>query len=111
MLSIARGRDAQTGGGVAVDDDIGLQAAGLLVAADILELRDFAELVHEHLGPVVQFIQIAGLQGVLILRLAEPAADADVLDGLEEQGDARTTLVNSWRSRSMNSSARDFSLR
>ena len=80
------GRDAELGGGIAVDDDIALQAVRLLIAVDVPQLRDFAELVEQLGGPVVKGAEVGGCQRVLVERGGEPAAGPDVLNGLKPQG-------------------------
>ena len=66
-----RGRDAQARGGVAVDDHVGLQAARLLVAADVAAAAGVWRSLSTSIGgPVVEFVEVAGLQRVLVLRLA-----------------------------------------
>jgi hypothetical protein len=50
-----RGRDAETGGGGAVDDNVERQAFLLQVTGNVGELRELAELVDEPRYPGVEF--------------------------------------------------------
>ena len=63
-------RHAQSRSGIAVDDDVGLQAACLLVARDVAQEWVCAQLAQERVGPVVQLAQVSRLHRVLILGLA-----------------------------------------
>ena len=81
-------RDAEPRGGVAVDDEIGLQALLLLVGVDVGQHRAVLQRLDELRRPLEQVIGVVGLQRVLILRVALPAAGADVLDRDQEQAAA-----------------------
>ncbi len=88
VVHIERGH-AEARGGVAIDGDVGLESAGLLVAVEVLEFGILAELREELGRPLVEFLEIAALQRVLELPLASaPAADANVLVGAQDQLDA-----------------------
>ncbi len=79
-----RGGDAEPRGRIAVDGQVHRRAAGLLVGADVLQLGDRLQRRQEPGGPGVQLVEIGIRQGVLVLRLAGPAADVDVLRRLQE---------------------------
>ncbi len=51
--------------------------------------------------PLVQFGQVGVLQGVLVLGLGQPPADADILGGLQEQLARPATLASFGRMRLM----------
>ena len=70
---------------VAIDRDRRLKAAILLIAADVGEHGRLPQPCREERRPVVQVVEIVGLERELVLRVRRSAADADVLDGLEEQ--------------------------
>src|SRR5579862_9716282 len=78
-------REAQARGGVAIHDHIGLQAARLLVARDILQLRDALQLFQKAGRPLVQLVEVPALQRVEILRLAGTSPHTDILDRLQEE--------------------------
>src|SRR5712692_2690688 len=77
--------DAETAGGVAIDDDGTLQAMHLLVGVEVAELGDFLEALHDDGSPVSEVSEVVGLECVLILGAAKTAADAKVLNGLKEK--------------------------
>ena len=66
-----------------------LQAAILLVAVDIGEARELPHLLEQSGSPFHQVVHIVALDGVLVLCVALPAADAQVLAGLQEDGGPR----------------------
>src|SRR5713226_1060083 len=80
--------DAETAGGVTVDDDGTLQAMHLLVGVDVAQLGDFLQALHDDGGPVNEVGEIVGLKGVLELSAAEAAADVEILDSLQVHGGA-----------------------
>ena len=82
-------RDAQARRRVAVVNQRGLQAAVLLIGIHVGEDAQFAHLGEQARAPVHQIINVVALNRVLILRVALPAADAQVLTGLQEDGRAR----------------------
>src|SRR6266436_8197697 len=98
-------RDAETAGGITVNDHGTLQAMHLLVGADVAELGDFLQPLHDDGRPVGEVAEIVRLKRVLILSAAETASNADVLNCLQEQGgagdfgtlraNARDDLINS----------------
>ena len=81
-------RDAEPRGGVAIDDEIGLQPLLLLVGIDVREHGTVLERLDELRRPRVEILRIVGLQRVLIWRVALPAAGADVLNRIEKQAAA-----------------------
>ena len=52
------GIDAEARGGIAIDDDIGLESPGLLITGNILQLRILFERVDEPRRVFVQLVQI-----------------------------------------------------
>ena len=79
------GRDAEARGGVAIVDHLGLKSAILLVAVDIDDERDRFQLL-EHLGREGnEVLEVIAAHGELIERSAIPAADAQVLGGLQKE--------------------------
>src|SRR6266849_1240081 len=81
------GEDAETGGGVAVDDERGLEAAVLLIGGDIAQPRQGPQLGQHPRSNGIDLgeIRAQALQRVLELGIALPAADAKVLHGLQIQ--------------------------
>ena len=80
-----RQRDPEARGGIAIDLDADIGRGDLLVRGDVLQFR---QLLHRRLDdrrPMVQLVGIGVGQRVLILRAAEPAADADVLPRLHKE--------------------------
>ena len=70
--------------------EVDLQALLLLVGIDVGDVRAVAlQRLGQLRAPVVQVGQVVALQGVLVLRVALAAADADVLHRLQEQIGAR----------------------
>ena len=63
----------------------GLQAAVLLVAAHIGDDRNGLQLLDHLGGKPIEIVQIVALHGELILGVALPAADAQILRGLQIQ--------------------------
>ena len=89
VVDLADG-DAEPRGGVAIDHQIGFQPLVLLVAVDVGEHGGLLlQRGRDLRRPFVELLQRGSLQGVLILRVAGAAADADVLHGLQEQRGAR----------------------
>ncbi len=78
-------RHAQTCGGVTVYDQRQLQALVLLVAVDVLQLRQGLQHFQDARRPIIQLGEAVALQCVLVLRIRPPAAGLDVLIGLQEQ--------------------------
>jgi hypothetical protein len=60
-------------------------AAGLLVARHVAQLRQRLHLVEDLRRPLVQFVEIGVLQGVLVLRARRAPADIDVLRRLQKE--------------------------
>ena len=58
------------------------------IRRDIAQLRQGGQLVQNDARPLVQFGDIGVLQGVLVLRRADAAADLDVLANLHIERDA-----------------------
>ena len=82
------GRDPEAGRGVAVDAQCCARGGSLGVGRHILQLRQRLQFLFEYRRPAGEFIAVAILQRILILRLARPAADLDVLPDLHEQSDS-----------------------
>ncbi len=82
-------RDPEPGRGVAVDHQVGFKPLVLLVAVDVGENRDALKRRSDLRAPFVQLLERRALQGVLILGIARPPADANVLDRLQEQRRSR----------------------
>src|SRR5260370_40665915 len=70
---------------VAVDGQGEGRAAGLLVARDVAKFWQRLQLVEDLRRPLVQFVEISVLQGVLILRSRRATADIDVLRRLQKE--------------------------
>ncbi len=83
--------DAETRGGVAIDDEGCREPLVLLVSGGIAQLGHRAHAGQQARSPGVEFVQVFVRERVLILRVAATASDLDVLLGLEEErgaGDA-----------------------
>ena len=61
----------------------------LLVGVDVAQLGNLGQALFQERRPVNQVVEIIGLQRVLILGAAVPAADAEVLHGLEHREQRR----------------------
>ena len=81
------GRDAESGGGGAIDAHGGLETLILLVARHVAELGQCAEALHEPGRPGGELDEIRILQAVLVLRPAHAIFHGQVLDGLEIERD------------------------
>ena len=79
------GRNAKTIGGIAVDHELRFETLDLLIAVNVAQLGKRFQLIQHPRRPGIQIGQIFAFQCVLILRIREAAADADVLIGLQEQ--------------------------
>ena len=88
VVDLADG-NSQSRGGVAIDHQIGFEPLVLLVAVDVGEGVFALQRRRDLRRPFVELLQGGSLQGVLVLRVARAAADADVLHRLQEQGGAR----------------------
>ena len=55
----------------------------LLIAVHIAQCGDSADPLHQNGGPLVEVLEMVGLQSVLVLGAAEPPADVDILNSLE----------------------------
>ena len=76
-------------GGVAVDHEVGLQAAVLLVARHVAQLRQRLQLRHEARRPRAPARSASAIfQAVLKLRAADAVFDRQVLHRLHEERDA-----------------------
>ena len=82
-------RDAEPRGRAPVDGERGLEPLVLQVAAHVDELRRRPEPLLEPAGPGTELLHPLALERVLVLGVAEPRADVDVLDRLEERRRAR----------------------
>src|SRR4029077_3005601 len=60
----------------------------LKVRGDVLETRQLRYLAEHQRRHSVELVEVAVLQRVLVLALREPAAELNVLDGLEEYAEA-----------------------
>ena len=90
-------RKTQARRGVAIDDDVGLEAAVLLIAADVGENFNGAQFLEHLRRPLVQLAEVVALQRELILRVARSAADAQILNRLQveiDAGDVRDLLAD-----------------
>ncbi len=79
---------AEAGGRRAVDADIGLQAALLAVGGDVDHAGHLLHAVEHLRHPGLQCVDIGAPQRELILRIALPAADPQVLRRHHEHADA-----------------------
>ena len=84
-----RRREPQARRGVAVVDQVRLQAAVLQVGVGIAQFRKRQQLFQNDACPFLRFLRRVGLNAVLELRIAGAAADADVLGRLKEELRAR----------------------
>src|SRR6516165_2313222 len=82
-------RDAQSGGRIAVDHDIGFGSFVLLVAVDVGQVGVALQGGGDLRRPFVELLEGRTLKRKLILCLAGAAADADVLYRLQKQGRSR----------------------
>ena len=82
------GGDPQAAGGIAVDDQTGLQPAILQVAIHIAQLRKGAQLLQNDGRPGVEVLEVVSLQRILELRVAGAAADLQILNRLQITGSA-----------------------
>ena len=69
-----------------------IQAAILLVGAHVLQAGQALHLAQQDRSPLGKILHVVGLDRVLIHRIAGPAADAQILHGLEERGSHRQTV-------------------
>ena len=83
------GAHSDPGRGVPVDGERHLQARVLLVARDVAQLGQRAERLEHARGPLAQILKTVGLQRVLVLGIADPSAQPDVLHRLEIEGGPR----------------------
>ena len=81
--------DAQTAGGVAVDVHVRRQPFVLPVAADVGELRQGFEFIHQLRHPGAERVQRGGLQRELVLRAADLGIDGQILNRLQVKLNAR----------------------
>ena len=70
-------------GGVAIDDEVGFEALGLLVARDVGHDRDGAELIDHARGPEGEFVGVGVFHGVLVLGAADAVIDGEILQRLQ----------------------------
>src|SRR5260370_37463192 len=80
--------DAETAGGVAIDDDDAFESVHLLVGIDVAQLGDFSQALLKNGSPMSEIVEIVGLESVLILRGAAAPAHGKVLNGLQVQSGA-----------------------
>ena len=78
-------RDTEARRLIAVDSDLEPGRVSQQVAGDVGQLRHCLEFFEELLRPLVQFVDIAVLQGVLKAAAGDTRADIDVLSRLQEQ--------------------------
>ena len=84
------GRDTEPARGVAIDGDVHLQSALLLIGIDVGDDRRIvAQRLHDLRRPGIEVGQRIGPQRVLVERIALAAADPDVLDWCHEERRAR----------------------
>ena len=79
-------REAEARCGIAVDNHIGRQTGILLVGADVGNFRKRRKPIQKLRSPFRKRSETGPLNGVLVLCVALPAADAHVLGVLQEQG-------------------------
>ena len=82
------GRDAQAGGGNAVDHQRYSETASLLIGGNVFQFRQLLEPRDETIGPLIQLIHVGVFERVLVLRPAHAVVDGDVLHGLHKQLDS-----------------------
>src|SRR5215831_15790122 len=78
-------RDLETGCGIAVDHQLGLQGLVLLIAADISKNRHGLKRSDELWCPFIQLIERRALQRVLIRRIGRTSSSAEISNRLQEQ--------------------------
>ena len=81
------GQDGEARGEVAVDDQRGHEAAVLLVARHVAQLRESPEPLDEPRGPLGELPRVRVLEGILVLRAAHAILDGQVLHRLHVEGD------------------------
>src|SRR5215472_18043866 len=75
-------RNLETGGGVAIDDQIGLQGLVLLIAADIGKNGHALKRSDELWCPLIQLIERPAVQRVLVRRTGRTPSGAEISDRL-----------------------------
>jgi hypothetical protein len=75
----------ELGGAEAVEVEHLVEAAVLLVRADVLQSRQSLHLRQHDGTPPGEVLDVVGLQRVLVHGVARPAADAQVLRRLQER--------------------------
>ena len=83
---MAAASDAEAGGGVAVDDEVGGEALVLLVAGDVAQFGHGLHLGSGNCGAQrLNSLEVFVGEGVLVLSGAAAAADLDTPAGPEEK--------------------------
>ena len=83
IVDLACGEAKPRGGG-AIDGQRGLEALVPLIGTDVDELGRVLQRLRDPARPRPQLAQVVGLERVLVLRVALPAADPNVLCRLKE---------------------------
>ena len=83
------GSDSQSRSGIAIDDDVLLQAADLLVAVDVLEYGNRPQLLRSASAPMRTTHPDPRQKRVLILGVGQASANLQILRGLEKQRRSR----------------------
>ena len=76
---------AQSGQGLAVDHQSGLQATVFIVGVDIFQLGQAAQGQADAWLPHAQVFQIIGFQGVFVLGAGDAGTDAQILTRHQKQ--------------------------
>ena len=80
--------DAESGGGIPVNDQRSLQSAVLLVGGDVAKRAEGIEFFNEARGSESEFFGVGIFKRVLELGAADAIFDAEILDGLQIEADA-----------------------
>ena len=98
--------NAEASGGVAIDDDVGLQPVLRLIRFKVRQHGVVLKRLDKLRSPPIEVLYRVGQQRVLILRIALAAADEDILDGAEVEDTVgnlsklwlqpRDDLINWW---------------
>ena len=81
-------RDAEPRRGVPIHRDVQAEPVRLLIGIHVAQLREGAQFLQDPRRPLRQLVEIRVHDRVLVLRAGEPAAQAHVLDVLQEEADA-----------------------
>ena len=101
-------QNPQSRSGIAIDHQLGLEAAILLVGGHVAHGGQLAQFVHQFGRPDRQLLRVRAFHRILILRPAHPVFHRQVLHRLHVQRDAARPCASSGCRRRMISLARGF---